>query len=62
MKRTIENCFLIKKALRNELAELPEIEQHEGKAYCTGYEGAYGDPYHKCQDCKVSIYSLEEQG
>lgn len=61
MKRTIENCTIIKNALKNEIGERPETEQHEGKTYCVGYEGAFFDPYHICQDCKVSIYSLEAE-
>jgi hypothetical protein len=59
MKRTIENCSVIMKALMNEVASHPGTEELNGKVYCQGYEGAEGDPYEKCQRCEVSIYSLE---
>lgn len=60
MKRTIENCSIIK-LMQNEGVGKPLIEVHQGKKLCQGYEGSDGDPYVKCKTCKVSIYSLEVQ-
>ena len=61
MRRTIENCTTIKMAMGIPWLDKPLTEEHEGKTYCQGYEGADGDPYETCQTCKVSIYSLEVQ-
>ena len=50
-KRTIENCSLIKKAIK-ELAGEPKVL--EGK--CEGYHNEHDEPHEVCQKCKLSIY------
>lgn len=60
MKRTIENCTIIK-LMQNEGVGKPLTEECQGKKFCQGYEGSDGDPYEKCKTCKVSIYSFEVQ-
>jgi len=49
-KRTIENCAVIKNAVKRGLGE-PEIQL--GK--CLGYSNGYDDePCEKCKDCKLN--------
>lgn len=53
MKRTLENCQVVKRLLRS----LGKPRQVDGR--CTGYADGNGDPYSKCQRCK--LYELHEE-
>ena len=57
MKRTIENCAVIKLGLK-EGAGKPLIELLNGEEYCQGYQKSESDdePYYKCLNCKLNIW------
>lgn len=46
--RTLENCSLIKKAVRRGIGE---PEQRNGK--CLGYGGDEDEPYYICAGCRL---------
>jgi len=56
-RRTIENCKVIKDAVREGVGE-PLTESRNGKIYCEGYQKSeYDDePYSKCMDCRFNIF------
>lgn len=57
MKRTKENCSLIKQSVKLGIGE-PETTKN-GK--CDGYETADGEPFKTCQKCKLCYWYEEEK-
>lgn len=56
-RRTIENCRVIKEAVKEGIGE-PGKEPLNGKEYCQGYQKSERDdePYFKCINCHLNIY------
>lgn len=55
-RRTIENCKVIKRALK--LGEgVPLTESLNNKKYCQGYQKSEWDdePYYECMKCHLNI-------
>ena len=60
MKRTFENCTLIKRCIR---AGIGEPEQHPNLNKCVGYARSENDdePCEKCKKCKLCTSSENDE-
>jgi hypothetical protein len=56
-RRTIENCRVVKRAIRQGKGE-PGKEEFNGKIYCQGYQRSEDDdePCTKCKTCHLNIW------